>query len=492
MIKPVGLTIFPIIILSILSLPSAAIAEPPNILLIVSEDNGPEIGCYGDPYVKTPVLDKLAEDGVRFHHAFVPQAGCSQSRAALFTGLYPHQNGQIGLATWKFRMYREDTPNLVRSLKRAGYRTGIIGKLHINPASAFPFDMKQISTSNFSRKNLKKYASHAADFFSASKQPFFLSVNFPDAHRPFIKQIRGLPAKPLTGDDVKPLPHFGLDTPQLRSDTADYYNCMNRLDSLIGELLEALDRSGKADNTLVVYIGDHGADLLRGKRTSYEGGLRVPLIVRWRGKAKLKQVRNELVSTLDLMPTLLEIAGAAPVADLPGRSLVPLLRGEKTQWRGFLFTEFHLHSGHNFYPQRTVRNTRYKLIQNLMPGQENPGYDFTLNRFFGDLPKTIDAAPAHIRDAYYRMKTPPEYELYDLQADPYEFRNLADNDQHSEALVELKTQLSSWRKRTGDPLLNPEILKRLKAEVDACIVDGKADKAKLQLTYPQYFFTNAR
>ncbi len=113
-------------------------AERPNILLIVSEDNGPELGCYGVPHVKTPVLDRLAERGVRFENAYVPQAGCSQSRAAFLTGLYPHQNGQIGLATWKFQMYREQTPNLVRRLKKAGYRTGILGKLHVNPATASP------------------------------------------------------------------------------------------------------------------------------------------------------------------------------------------------------------------------------------------------------------------------------------------------------------------------------------------------------------------
>ena len=115
-------------------------AAAPNILLIVSEDNGPELGCYGDPYARTPNLDQLAAEGVRFNRAFVPQAGCSQSRASFLTGLYPHQHGQIGLATWGFRLYREDTPNLPRSLKAAGYRTGIIGKLHINPESAFPFD----------------------------------------------------------------------------------------------------------------------------------------------------------------------------------------------------------------------------------------------------------------------------------------------------------------------------------------------------------------
>ena len=178
---------------------STIAAERPNILLIVSEDNGPELGCYGEPFVRTPVLDKLAAEGARFHNAYVPQAGCSQSRAAFLTGLYPHQNGQIGLTTWKFRMYREDTPNIVRSLHDAGYRTGIIGKLHVNPASAFPFDVKKIPSSNFSRAKLSDYAKHAEAFFRAETKPFFLSVNYPDAHRPFIRQTRGLPEKPLAG-----------------------------------------------------------------------------------------------------------------------------------------------------------------------------------------------------------------------------------------------------------------------------------------------------
>ena len=474
--------------IALLSTANAFATEHPNILLIVSEDNGPELGCYGEATVQTPVLDKLAANGVRFENAYVPQAGCSQSRAALLTGLYPHQNGQIGLATWKFRMYREDTPNMVRSLKRAGYRTGILGKLHINPAAAFPFDMKEISSSNFSRKKLGDYAKHAAEFFGANDKPFFLSVNYPDAHRPFIKQARGLPAEPLTGKDVKPLAYFGLDTPQLREETANYYNCMSRLDSLIGELLKALKQSGEADNTLVVYLGDHGADMLRGKRTSYEGGVRVPLIINWPGTAIGKQVRKELVSTLDLMPTFLAVAGAEPVANLPGRSLFPLMRGENTRWREYLFTEFHLHSAHNFYPQRTVRNARFKLIHNLMPGKVNPGYDFTLKRFFADLPAKIDSAPDHIRAAYQRMKKPPAFELYDLQHDPFEFRNLADDPKHATVLNDLKARLKAWRVQTADPLLNAKNLARLKAEVDACFVKESANKAKLKLTYPDYFF----
>ena len=476
------------ITLMLLFVSSVSTAERPNILLLVSEDNGPELGCYGDPYVKTPVLDGLAKQGVRFEHAYVPQAGCSQSRAALLTGLYPHQNGQIGLATWKFRMYREDTPNLIRQLKKAGYRTGLLGKLHINPASAFPFDMKKISTSNFSRKKLVNYAKEAAAFFQAGKAPFFLSVNYPDAHRPFIPQTGKLPAKPLTGDDVKPLAYFGVDTPQLRTDTANYYNCMSRLDTLIGRLLESLQQSGKADNTLIIYMGDHGADLLRGNRTSYEGGVRVPLSIHWPGKTKPGHVAQQLVSTLDLTPTLLAITGAEPIQDLPGMSLSPILEGEKTAWRQYLFTEYHTHSGHNFYPQRTVRDARYKLVQNLQPGQENPGYNFTLNRFFSELPAVIDKAPALVRNSYQRMKTPAEFELYDLQEDPYEFNDLVSDPDHNAILKTLKQQLAHWRQKTNDPLLKPMNLQRLKTEITACFEDGLPQKTRLELTYPDYFF----
>lgn len=461
-------------------------AAKPNILLIISEDNGPELGCYGEPYVKTPQLDRLAAEGVRFERAYVPQAGCSQSRAAYLTGLYPHQNGQIGLATWKFRMYREDTPNLVRSLKHAGYRTGILGKLHVNPGSAFPFDFKEFGSANFARKDLPRYAALAQRFIEESDQPFFLSVNYPDAHRPFLKQVSGLPRKPLEADDVKPFAYFGdgVDGPDLREQVANHYNSMSRLDSLVGDLLAVLRGSGKADETLIVYFGDHGADLLRGKRTSYEGGVRVPLIMKW--GSRWKAVREELVSTLDLMPTLLEVAGARPVAGLAGRSVVPLLDGREQAWRSHLFTEFHTHSAHNYFPQRTIRDERFKLIQNLMPGEVNPGYDFTLKRFFAGLQSEIAASP--VAEAYALMRQPTEFELYDLKNDPYEFRNLAGDPRQAEVLTDLKGRLLDWRKDTRDPLLNSNNVRRLKKEIEACIVDGNAEKARLTLTYPKYFF----
>ncbi|MBT3481266.1 MAG: sulfatase [Opitutales bacterium] len=460
----------------------------PNILLIVSEDNGQELSCYGEPYVQTPVLDNLATEGVLFKNAYVAQAGCSQCRASFLTGLYPHQNGQIGLATWKFRMYDENTPNIVRSLKESGYRTGLIGKLHVNPESAFPFDFKAISSANFGRKDQYRYATEAKRFMTADDSPFFLSVNFPDAHRPFTTQVDGLPSDPLSGDDVKPLEYFGIDNAELRQQTADYYNCMNRLDTLIGELLQALDETGKAEDTIVVYFGDHGADMLRGKRTSYEGGTRVPLIVKWPSRWSSNHVSTELVSLVDLAPTLLEAAGARPIPNLPGRSLDPLLKRKSTNWREYLFTEYHIHSAHNYYPQRTVQNRHFKLIRNLMPGKVNPGYMFTNNRFFEGLMGTIENAEEPIRSAYLNMERPVEYELYDLKNDPHEFSNLINDSSHAKELARLKKELQAWREETNDPMLNPRNVLRLKAEVNACFTDGQPDKKKLTLTYPEYFF----
>jgi N-sulfoglucosamine sulfohydrolase len=188
------------------------------------------------------------------------------------------------------------------------------------------------------------------------------------------------------------------------------------------------------------------------------------------------------------MPTLLSVAHAKPVADLPGRSLLPLLLGESPEWRRYLFTEYHLHSAHNYYPQRTVRDERYKLVQNLLANEVNPGYDFTVNRFFGGLSTAIAAAPDPVREAYQRMRRPPEFELYDLCEDPYEFRNVASNPEHRKTLERLQDEMGRWRVRTTDPLLRRENVMRLKQEIDACFKDGKPSKDALSLNYVDYFF----
>lgn len=472
----------------------------PNVLLIVSEDNGPEIGCYGDRYARTPYLDQLADEGLLFRNAYVPQAGCSQSRASFLTGLYPHQHGQIGLATWGFRLYREDTPNLPRSLKAVGYRTGIIGKLHINPALAFPFDFHEITSSNFKRSDLGAYAKHAEAFINAGDSPFFLSVNYPDAHDPWIGQVDGLPGKLQQKNDIHVMDYMGIDPPALREMVADYYNCISRLDSLIGDLLQVLERSGKADNTIVIYIGDHGADMLRGKRTCYEGGLRIPMLIRWPGRITPQQ-RDEFVSTLDLMPTLLDACSAAAVEGLPGAALQPLFRPGTPSWRPHFCAEYHTHATiANYFPQRSIRGARYKLIESLLPGSIHPDYADTIRKLDGDhagresdevldIPAAIASAPAEIRNAYALMRSPPRYQLYDLQQDPHEFRNLADSAEHAEVLSDMKSRLHQWREATADPLLDSENLKRLTAEVRS--VKKKSAARKYTWKYPDYMSNGA-
>ncbi len=471
------------------------IADHPNVLLIVSEDNGPELGCYGDRFARTPHLDQLAEDGILFRRAFVPQAGCSQSRASFLTGLYPHQHGQIGLATWGFRLYREDTPNLPRTLKEAGYRTGIIGKLHINPSSAFPFDMHEITSANFQRTQLSDYAKYAKEFMNAGEQPFFLSVNYPDAHRPWIGQVGGLPENPQTKDDVQVLEYMGIESPKLCEMVADHYNCMSRLDSFVGDLLHVLDQSGKADNTIVIYIGDHGADMLRGKRTCYEGGLRIPMLMRWPGHIA-PQVRDELVSTLDLMPTLLKETGAKPVEGLPGAELQPLFRSGVAKWRTHYFAEYHTHAAApNYFPQRSVRSDRYKLIENLLPETIHPDYDVTIEKLQAsdrgqdyagnlDLSAVIAASRHEVKAAYALMRQPPRYQLYDLQEDPYEFRNLANDPDYAKVRADLQERLDQWRRETKDPLLDSKKLQRLTKEVRS--VKKKSAGKKYNWKYPEY------
>ncbi len=448
----------------LLLLTNAAWARP-NILLIVSEDNGPELGCYGDTQAQTPNLDRLAGGGVRFERAFVPYSVCSPSRAVFLTGLYPHQNGQIGLATHKFALYDPKTPNAFTLLGAAGYRTGLIGKLHVNPESAFPVDFRKIPGANFRKRKMEEYAAAAAEFFNASDEPFFLSINYPDAHLPFIRQQHGRPAEPLSGDDVRPLPWVGIDSPRLRQVTADYYNCMKRLDEGVGLLLAELRASGKADDTLIIYIGDHGAQFPRGKVSLYEGGLRIPLILRWPGRVKQGTVRDELVSTVDILPTFLQAAGLDVPARLPGLPLQKLLDEKPADWRQYIYG-FNTGSFPLAFTLRwSIRDDRYKLILNLVPGQENLGSrcyldpDYRVTVVSGFTPAEQASASPKVSAALARFRNPPRHELFDLNTDPHEWLNLADDPAHAPVLHRLETALQNFRTKTHDPFLDAKNIK---------------------------------
>ncbi|MCP5114740.1 MAG: sulfatase-like hydrolase/transferase, partial [bacterium] len=374
--------------------------------------------------------------------------------------------------------YREDTPNFASILREHGYRTGLIGKLHVNPASAFPFDFRAIPGANFNRKKSgADYAAEAARFFRESAgSPWFLSVNFPDAHLPFLAQANGQPVDPLSADEVQPMPWIGVNTAGLRKQVANYYNSLARLDHNVGLLLAELDKTGQAAGTAVFYIGDHGAQFPRGKGTVYEGGLRVPLIVRWPGTAVPGTAREELVSTVDLLPTALRAVGIAVPAGLPGLALQPLLRGEQpAQWRRYIFGFTTGAFPRACFVQHSIRDRRYKLISTPRPGTVNLDAGTYLDEAHtnfvvsGATAQDQATAPKHVQATFKRWRRPPRYELYDLQDDPQEWHDLAGDPALAKVKTRLIGALVEFQRRTRDPFLES-------ANVDAFVEEQLANR----------------
>jgi N-sulfoglucosamine sulfohydrolase len=444
----------------------------PNLLFITADDLGLVLGCYGEKRIRTPQLDRLASSGVRFTTAYVVQASCSPSRSGMFTGLYPHANGQYGLVNTGFSLHeRLRDKTMPALLKNAGYRTGIIGKLHVDPEPSFPFDLRD--TNNATTRQVRTVAPRAADFMrSAGSDPFFLMVNFSDPHAfrnadalggwDFPPQVEGIPEKPLPPGPSTLFNFQQIDTPEQRTRTAGYLNAVERLDVGIGLLMDALDKSGKASDTVVVFCGDHGPPFARGKTTCYESGLRVPFFLRWPGVTKPGVVSSRMVSTVDILPTFLDAAGIAPPHPLHGASLRDAVISGRP-WRQFLAAEFHFHGAAPFYPRRAITDGRWKLIHNLLAGRAKPSTGIDGDqamRFSRD--SRFEGTPA--RKAFDTFADPPEFELYDLEKDPVEFQNLAGTPGASGAQQGLIKALLEWRNQTGDPFLDRAFTERMVSE----------------------------
>ena len=471
--------------------------DQPNILLIVSEDHGQDLGAYGSKVVTTPYIDSLAENGVMFLNAYTTYSVCSPSRGSILTGLYPHQNGQIGLATHDFEMYQA-FENIPSFLKRKGYRTGCLGKLHVNPESAFPFDFHEIENSNFAKEKMGDYAIKASEFIkSGGDQPFFLMVNFPDAHFPLLRKVEGLPTIEVLEENVLgTLPFVGADTERLRALNADYYSQINRLDESIGMLLDSLKASGKAENTLIIYLSDHGAQFSRGKTTNYEAGLKIPLIMTWPERISAGQViSDQMVSVIDIFPTIVDLVSGQSKDGLPGRSLIKLANGQQTGHE-YIFAGGLIGTAKYFYPKRSVRGKKYKLIHNLFSGEPDPYFPVYTDHIYptvlsGTSREEIASLPVELKDVYDRWENPPAFELYDLENDPWEFHNLADDPNHQKELERLKTVLDDWRRNTRDPFMDSVNFNKIRAEVDSInkyYPDHSYQKdTTFHWRYPEYF-----
>jgi uncharacterized sulfatase len=407
----------------------------PNILWLVSEDTSPDFACYGNTSVRTPNLDKLAAEGALFTNAFTTSPVCSAARSALMTGMY-----QTTIGAHHHRSHRNDGYTLpepveiiTRYFRQAGYFT----------CSSAGLSYKRLGKTdwNFTTKsspfNGTDWSGRQPD------QPFFAQMNFNLTHRPFHRDKRN----PIDPETVE-LPPCYPDHALTRRDWADYLESVQALDKQVGVALAWLEKEGLADNTIVMYFSDHGRPHVRGKQWLYEGGIRIPMIVRWPGQFEPGTVVDNLVSTVDLAPTCLQAAGIKPPRHLQGYPFA----GHRRRTRKHVFAARD-RCGGTVDRIRCIRSQRHKYIRNYYP--ERPytqfsGYkklQYPALALMHVLHRQGNLTP---EQAQFMAPTRPPEEFYDLQQDPFELYNLAGDPDHKEALRQYRRELDEWIRTTKD------------------------------------------
>ncbi|MEH0152738.1 sulfatase [Limibacter armeniacum] len=454
-----------ILLFGIWSLASMSFAQQrPNILLIVSDDHGKEaIGAYGNPVIKTPAMDRLAAEGIKFNNAFCTSASCSASRSVILTGKFGHATGHYGHehAYHHFSTF-DGVKSLPVMLEASGYRTARVGKYHLAPEKVYHF--QHVLPSNC--RNPVEMAEASNSFMSNSDDPFFLYYCPCDPHRshdnandkPFKPNLFGNKKngyKGVTTQSYKPeeviVPGFLPDTEATRQELAQYYESVSRVDQGLETLIRQLKESGKYDNTLIIYISDNGVAFPGAKTTLYEPGMRLPMLVKMPKQEGKGSERNQLVSWADLTPTLLEIAtGQIPDEGFQGHSFTEVLHNPNTKGQPEIYAAHNFHEVTMYYPMRVIRTDRYKLIYNIAHPLQYPfasdlwasaTWQYVMNQGMEQYGKRAVETYLHH----------PKLELYDLKNDPDETINLVDSPQHQETLNAMTEKLIKFQKTTGDP-----------------------------------------
>jgi N-sulfoglucosamine sulfohydrolase len=441
----------------LLLISSAAFADTRNVLLVIADDQGLDLGVYGNRGLRTPNLDQLAARGTLFTSAFATVSSCSPSRSVIYTGLYSHTNGMYGLAHDVHNQHLlPSIRTLPQLLKAAGYRTALVGKKHILPEDALPFD-EELAPERPGVRDVGLIAGEARKFIGKSAdRPFLLVVGYSDPHRAEqnFGNTRTWPAveRAIYDPGKVVVPAHLPDLPEVRRDLADYYESISRLDSGIGMLLEALRETGHSSDTLVIYLSDNGRAFPGAKTTLYDEGIHLPLIV-WSPTQSKHGVRNDaMVSWIDIVPTILDWTRVTKTQPLPGRSLLPILEQSAAPGWDRVFASHNFHEIQQYYPMRALRTREYKYIVNLAAPLEFP--------IAGDIAssptwRAIAARPAiglGARSTQAFLHRPPE-ELYDLRKDPAEVHNVAADPAYRAVLERMRAELTKFRADTKDPWL---------------------------------------
>jgi len=431
----------------------------PNILLINCHDLGTFLGCYGVTTVQTPHIDALAADGVKFRRMFCVAPQCSPSRAALFTGRYPHTNGVMGLTHANFGWdLHAGERHLAQLLRDAGYHTALVGVHHeirhgnmdqVARRCGFDEAVGEAANEDAPGDVMTERALDVLRQRASSDRPFYLQLGYYEPHRltPKIREERDYLG--FIGDYIEPDDSLGLsippylsDTPGARAETAELQGAVRYLDACVGRVLKELRDLGLEQDTLVIFTTDHGLPFPRAKGSLYDPGLEIAFIVRYPARQwTAGRVQRDMLSNVDVVPTLLDLLAVPVPPHVQGHSFLPLLDGEAHSPRTEVFSEITFHDYYD--PRRAVRTEKFKLIVNFSAA---PAF---MNTSQSWRPRIDIENPKFPMLAYH-----PLTELYDLTVDPLEHENLADRPDYREVHESLLARLFEWMSETRDPLLD--------------------------------------
>jgi len=446
-------------LISLLLTAALSAADRPNLLLLTVDDMSCDsMGAYGcQVEAITPHMDKLASESLRFEHAHVVVGNCYPSRNVMWSGRYPHTTGVEGF-------YKIDNkfPVLCDLMKGGGYWAGIQGKVsHSTPYSPYDWDADlKLAPGEYEGSEIKDAgAFHLAtqrgiQRAKAAGKPFCINVNVSDPHKPFYTGgPNNLPSRIYTADEIT-VPGFLPDTPVVRAELAEYYSSVRRGDDCVGQILEALEDEGVADTTVVVFLSDHGMPFPFAKTALYHHSSRTPLMVRWPGKVKPgTHDVDHMVSTVDLLPTLLDVTGIEHPEGLEGRTFLPLLKGEQQDGRDFVIKEYNENSGCVRNPIRAIQTKQFLYLYNPWANGELKFKTATQGmRTYKEmirLAETDEAMAARLELFDHRVIE----ELYDVSKDPDCLVNLAAAPEQAPELEKLRATMLEWMRTTEDHAL---------------------------------------
>lgn len=464
----------------------------PNILLITADDlNYDSVGCYGCAIPQiTPNIDRLSRQGIRFANAHVNIAVCQPCRQSIMTGRYPHRNGAEG-----FEPIDVDVPTLQESLRDAGYVNGILGKeVHLRPKEKYCWDYYvtegELASGAGIGRSPELFAKYSKAFFDLAKErnkPFFLMANSHDPHRPFAGSAEeheywghDLPkfTRQIKGSEV-PIPNCLPDLPGIRKEVAQYYTSVYRCDQTVGAVMKALEESGLAGNTMVMFLSDNGMATPFAKANCYLNSTKTPWIVTWPGKVKPGLIDVEhFICGIDYMPTILDAAGIKAVDGMDGFSFLPLLAGKKQRGRKYAFTEFHKSFARRCYPMRCVQSEQFGYIFNFWAGKTGAmRMDSTGGLTFKAMQ---DAAKSDLetaaRVALFEYRVPEEF--YDFKNDPGGLNNLIADPRYQGEIKKMRRVLRKHLAQTNDPALRTFIERDNPAAIDDFMKEQRVRAAK--------------